>query len=215
MKQKHGAPLPAELARVALRTLRPKDADGVYAHPRPELARLADRGVLHRVARGYYIVVPQEHVGRVWIPDLEAAAAGIASAIYGADHAVVMGVSAARLLGAIPRALAVAAVAVPGQHKPIPLLDRPATVLFVRRDADALDAERVETSLGPTLVTTPEQTVLDLSRRPLLGNAETEIAGAIAALYRRSDRDRLEELAREQRMVASLRRAEIWAGASP
>ncbi|MFD4292372.1 type IV toxin-antitoxin system AbiEi family antitoxin [Rhodococcus sp. NPDC058505] len=210
-----GTPLPAELARTALRTIRPQDVAHVYRHPRPELSRLADRGVLHRVARGYYIVVPQEQVGRAWLPGLESAAAGIASTIYGADRSVVMGISAARLLGAIPRALAAAVVAVPYRHRPIELLDRPAILRFVQRDTDALDAERIGTPLGAALVTTPEQTVLDLSRRPLLGNAEAEIPGAIATLYRRSDRDRLEELAREQRMVASLRRAEIWAGERP
>lgn len=215
MEQVRGTPLPAELARAVLRTIRPQDAAHVYAHPRPELSRLADRGVLHRVAHGYYIVVPQDQVGRAWLPGLEAAAAGIASTIYGADRAVLMGVSAARLLGAIPRALATAIVAAPYRHRLIHLLDRPATIRFVQRDTDRLDAERIETPLGATLVTTPEQTVLDLSRRPLLGNAETEIPAAIATLYRRSDRDRLEELAREQRMVASLRRAEIWAGVQP
>lgn len=215
MEQTRGTPLPAELARTALRTIRPQDATEVYAHPRPELARLADRGVLHRVAHGYYVVVPQEHVGRAWLPGLEAAAAGIASTIYGADNVVVMGVSAARLHGAIPRALATAIVAVPYRHRPIDLADRPATLRFVQRDTDGLDAERIDTALGPVLVTTPEQTVLDLSRRPLLGNAETEIPAAIATLYRRSDPDRLEELAREQRMVASLRRGEIWAAATP
>ncbi len=207
-----GTPLPAELARAALRTIRPQDVAHVYAHPRPELSRLVDRGVLHRVAHGYYIVVPQEQVGRTWLPGLEAAAAGIASTIYGADRAVVMGVSAARLHGAIPRALATAVVAVPYRHRPIALLDRPATLRFVQRDTDTLDAERIDTPLGAVLVTTPEQTVLDLARRPQLGNAEAEIPGAIATLYRRSDRGRLDELATQQRMVASLRRAEIWAG---
>ncbi|WP_182357693.1 type IV toxin-antitoxin system AbiEi family antitoxin domain-containing protein [Tomitella gaofuii] len=215
MEQLRGTPLPAELTRTALRTLRPRDAGGIYAHPRPELARLTDRGVLHRVARGYYIVVPQEQVGRSWLPGLEAAAAGIASTIYGADRALVMGVSAARLHGVIPRALATAVVAVPRQHKPIPLLDRSATVLFVQRDTAALDAERIDTPLGGTLVTTPEQTVLDLARRPRLGNADAEVPTAVAALHHRCDHDRLEDLATKQRMVASLRRAEIWAGVSP
>ncbi|MBO0852415.1 MAG: type IV toxin-antitoxin system AbiEi family antitoxin domain-containing protein [Nocardia sp.] len=213
MEQARGTPLPAELARFTLRTVRPQDAAHVYAHPRAELSRLADRGILHRVARGYYIVVPQDQVGRSWLPGLEAAAAGIASAIYGADRAVVMGVSAARLLGALPRALATAVVAVPGRHRPIALSDRTAAVRFVRRDTEALDAELVQTPLGPVLVTTPEQTVLDLARRPLLGNAETDVRPAITALYRRSDPERLAELAEPQRLVAALRRAEIWAGA--
>ncbi|MGB8386716.1 MAG: hypothetical protein WCE76_02440, partial [Mycobacterium sp.] len=73
-------------------------------------------------------MVPQDMVGRQWVPSLEAAAAGIASAIYGATDAVLMGISAARVLGAIPRALATAVVAVPGQHRPIRLKDRPSVV---------------------------------------------------------------------------------------
>ena len=48
---------------------------------------------------------------------LEAAAAGIATAIYGPDDVIVMGPSAARLHGAIPRALATATIAVPSQHR--------------------------------------------------------------------------------------------------
>nr|WP_276613922.1 type IV toxin-antitoxin system AbiEi family antitoxin domain-containing protein [Rhodococcus sp. 14C212] len=207
--------MPAELARSVMRTFRPQDVAHVYAHPRPELSRLTDRGLLHRVAPGYYIVVPQEQMGRRWLPGLEAAAAGIASAIYGANQVVLMGVSAARVWGAIPRALATAVVAVPRAHRPIELSDRDATVRFVQRDTDALDAERVETSLGAALVTTAEQTVLDLARRPLLGHAEHEVPAAIANLYRRSDPERLEQLAGPQRLVSALRRAEIWAGKQP
>lgn len=208
-----GTPLPSDLARRPLRTVRPQDAAAVYAHPRAELSRLADRGVLHRLAPGYYVVVPQDQVGRPWLPGLEAAAAGIASTIYGADHAVLMGVSAARMLGAIPRALATALVAVPGQHRPIVLSDRSATVRFVQRNTPALDAERVDTSLGPVLVTTPEQTVLDLAHRPDLGNAAADVPAALAALYRVSDRARLEQLAGSQRRSATLRRVEVLAGA--
>jgi hypothetical protein len=144
---------------------------------------------------------------------LEAAAAGIASAIYGADDVVLMGVSAARVLGAIPRALAAAVVAVPKQHRPITLTDRSAVVQFVKRDTHRLDAERVQTPLGPALVTTPEQTVLDLAHRPSLGDAEVEVPTAIAALYERSDKKRIAAIAVDQRLTASLRRAEIWAGA--
>ncbi|MFY2786607.1 hypothetical protein [Rhodococcus sp. MALMAid1271] len=68
------------------------------------------------------------------MPGLEAAAAGVAVAAYSADDAddaVVMGVSAARLHGAIPRALAMAVVAVPTRHDPIRLADRQAVVRFV------------------------------------------------------------------------------------
>ncbi|WP_406236157.1 type IV toxin-antitoxin system AbiEi family antitoxin [Nocardia sp. NBC_01009] len=204
--------LPSELWRAPLRTLRPQDLAGIYAQPRPEIARLVDRGVLHRVAHGYYIIVAPDYVGRTWLPSLEAVAAGIASSIYGPDQTIVMGISAARVLGAVPRALATAVVAVPAQHRSIALTDRSAQVRFVRRDTEALDAERVETPLGPALVTTPEQTVLDLARRPELGNAEAEVRPAIETLYRRSDSARLTQLATDQRLGAALRRAESWVG---
>lgn len=213
MADHRSTPLPAALGGAPLRTVRAKDAGAAYAYPGPELARLADQGLLLRVANGYYVVVPQEMVGRRWLPSMEGAAAGIAAAIYGADNAVLMGVSAARILDAIPRALATAVVAVPKQHRPIALTDRSAVVRFVKRDTQRLDAERVETPLGPALVTTPEQTVLDLAHRPQLGDAGDDVPAAVAALYRRSDKRRLEMLAVDQRLTASLRRAESWAGA--
>jgi len=212
-RQRQTTTLLADLASLPLRTFRPRDAEIAYPHPRTQLARLVERGLLHRVADGYYIVIPQEMVGHRWLPDLESSGAGIASAIYGANNAVLMGVSAARIMGAIPRALATAVVAVPKQHRPITLSDRSAVVQFVKRDTHRLDAERVQTPLGPTLATTPEQTTLDLAHRPLLGDADVDVPSAIAALYDRSDKKRIEAIANEQRLTASLRRAEIWAGA--
>ena len=211
MAPRHSTPIPSELAQAPMKTVRPRDAGDVYAHPRAEFARLTERGLLHRVANGYYIVVPQDMVGRRWMPGLEAAAAGIASAIYGADAVVVMGPSAARLHGAIPRALATATIAVPQQHREIELSDRPAVMRFVKRDTDRLDAERIETALGPVLVTTPEQTVLDLAHRPKLGSVDVDVRSAVVAVLARSDRQRISELAVDQLRVASLRRAEDWA----
>lgn len=211
----HTTPLPPELARAPLRTIRPVDAGTVYAHPRAQLRRLTEGGVLHRLADGYYVVVPQTAVGRTWLPALEPAAAGIGSAIYGPDHVVLMGVSAARVYGAIPRALAVAVVAVPRQHRAIRLTDRTALVRFVTRAVDGLDAERIETELGPALATTPEQTVLDLAHRPDLGGSASDVPAAVAALYVRCDRQRLQTLAVEQRRLASMHRAEDWAGGRP
>lgn len=140
------------------------------------------------------------------MPSLEIAAAGIATAIYG-PQIVVMGISAARLHGAIPRALATAIVATPTQHRRIVLTDRPAIVRFVKRDTAALDAQRHDSPLGPTLVTTPEQTILDLAHRPTLGDAEIEIPDALAALYTHSDPNHLHALATKQRRQASLHRA--------
>lgn len=122
-----------------------------------------------------------------------------------------MGVSAARLLGALPRAIGTAVVAVPAQRNPITFIDRTATIRFVKRDVSRLDAERRRTELGPTLVTTAEQTILDLARRPRLGGAEDQVPDAVRILLARADSDLLEDLAGAQRAVASLRRARGWA----
>lgn len=211
MAKRHSTAVPAGLAARPLRTFRTGQAEDTYAYPGPEIARLHEHGLLHRLAHGYYVVIPQEMLGRRWIPDLEAAAAGIATTIYGHDDIVVMGLSAARLHGAIPRALATAIVAAPRQHRPITLTDRPAVVRFVKRDTAELDAERVRTDLGPTLATTPEQTILDLAHRPTLGDSATDVPAAVKALFARADPDRLRQLATEQRRLASLRRAEDWA----
>lgn len=162
----------------------------------------------------YYVVVPQDQTGTAWMPALEAAAAGIATADFGPANAILMGVSAARLHGAIPRAIGTAVVAVPAQRKAITLADRSATVRFVKRDTARLDAERMSTELGPTLVSTPEQTVLDLARRPDLGDAKDEVRDAVRILIARADVDLLDELAATQHARASLRRARDWARAS-
>lgn len=140
------------------------------------------------------------------MPTLEAAAFGIAAADYGPD-AVLMGLSAARLHGAIPRALAVAVVAVPKQRPVLNLSDRAAHVRFVRRDVGRLDAERLPTDLGTALATGVEQTLLDLAHRPDLGGAEDEAWAAVAALWPRADHDMLEFLAGRQRLRAALERA--------
>jgi hypothetical protein len=114
---------------------------------------------------------------------------------------------------AIPRALAVALVAVPERRHPVQLRDRgDATVQFVQRDTTLLDAERLTTDLGGCLVTTVEQTVLDLARRPTLGHAEPDALAAIKTLMGRCDPERLAQLANEQRLGAALTRARKVAG---
>ena len=203
--------VPTQLAAMDLRTFRPQDANVVYAHPRPQLARLEHLGALHRLAYGYYVVVPQEHVGSGWMPTLEAATAGIAAAIFGARNAPLMSVSAARVHGAIPRALSTGIVAAPAQHDPITLVDRPAAIRFVKRDTTRLDVEPTTTELGRALITTVEQTVLDLARKPSLHVADDQIPEALRALLPRCETDVLEDLARRQRLHAALARAHEWA----
>ncbi len=205
MTQRRGG-VPVALAAMPLRTVRVKDALGTYADPAHQFARLTRQGSLRRVAHGYYVVVPQDQVGKDWNPGLEAIAAGVAAADFGPRQTALMGVSAARVHGAIPRAIATALVAVPRQRAPVALIGREATVQFVRRDTDRLDVESVATELGRALVTTPEQTVLDLARRPRLGGVEGDVQSAIRALLPRCSQDTLERLASEQRMRATLNR---------
>jgi predicted transcriptional regulator of viral defense system len=116
-----------------------------------------------------------------------------------------MGLSAARAHGAIPRALAVAVVAVPKQRSPLALRDSQAMVVFVRRQTGRLDAVRMSLDLGAVLVTTVEQTVLDLAHRPSLGGVITEAIAAVRALLPRCDEALLSRLAAEQRLRAAHR----------
>jgi len=204
--------LPPRLARVPYGVLRPVDAADTYAHPRPQLSRLAGRGVLHRLATGYYALVPPGRQATGWRPSLEAAAYGIAASNDGPDSVVLMGLSAARMHAAIPRALAVAVVATPRQRPPVHLVDRAAEVLFVRRDTQRLDAARASTDLGTALVTGVEQTVLDLAHRPELGAVAQEARAAVRALLPRADPALLDELAGQQRLRAARDRALQWAG---
>lgn len=198
--------LPATLLHRPLRVLRPQDAADVYAYPRPEFARLVRLGVLHRLATGYYAVVPDDHVGHPWLPDLEAAALGVAASDEGIDSVALMGISAARVHGAVPRALGVAVVAAGRHRKTLHLIDRDATVLFTRRDVSRLDVERRPLELGQGFVTTVEQTVLDLAARPDLGDAPDEARDAIRALLPRADREVLTDLAAAQRRSTTLDR---------
>src|SRR4051794_40196526 len=94
--------LPVEIAAAPLRTVRPKTVS-VYAQPRQELARLTRNGLLHRLADGFFVVVPQDRVGSDWAPTLEAAAAGVGAAEFGLDRFALMGLTAARLHRATPR----------------------------------------------------------------------------------------------------------------
>ncbi|MGH3504985.1 MAG: type IV toxin-antitoxin system AbiEi family antitoxin domain-containing protein [Nocardioidaceae bacterium] len=200
------AGLPVEFAQATLRTVRARDANAVYAHPGTQMARLVRRGLLHKVAVGYYIAVPQDRVDTDWRPTLEAAAAGIATAAVGAGRPVLMGVSAARLHHAVYRAMAVAFVAVPTWRRPIKLQDRDAIVRFVERDTDTLDAELMTTELGQCLATTPEQTVLDLAHRPALGQVADEACTAIRALLPRCDDETFERIVKGQSLKAALAR---------
>ncbi|MFL6114097.1 MAG: type IV toxin-antitoxin system AbiEi family antitoxin [Catenulispora sp.] len=207
--------LPPELTRRANRVLRPRDAAGVYAQPAGELARLAAGGVLTRLAHGYAAIVPQHRIGDPgWRPDIAAAALGIAQADYGIDNVALIGLSAARHHGAIPRALAVATVAVPKQRHD--LQTRLGKLLFAKRDVGSLDLEKVTTELGTGWVTTVEQTLLDLAAGIGTGGTPLnhgDLSAAARVLGAKADWDMLAELAERQHKPKALKTAEAIAHA--
>ncbi len=197
--------IPAELAQAPLRTVRARDVT-VYVHARPQLARLERAGLLHRLAPGYFAVVPQERVGSTWMPTLEGAAAGVAGADFGVRGFALMGISAARLHHVMPRAVAVAVVAAPRRRRAIELTDRDAVVRFLVRDLDVMQLEVLETDLGRCLVTTPEQTLLDLAHRPDQDALAEDVDTALRALAPRCDARVLAEITGRQRLGRALDR---------
>lgn len=163
------------------------------------------RGVVHRLAHGIYCAVPPEHLGTEWRPTLEATTAAIAAALYGDRVPILTGLTAARVHQALPRAISRGFVAVPAQRRPLNLADRDGQVVFVMRDVTALDAVLVPTDLGPALATTSEQTVLDLARSDPQAT-DIDAQEAIGALWPECSLAILEEIARHQRMRATLDR---------
>lgn len=194
------------IATRPMRVVRPADLDGVYTNPRAVLAKQARSGKVHRVARGVFVAVPDDaYDPHRWRPAFEAAAGAVGTALVGERAAVAMGMTAARLHGAVPRARARAELAVRARRRPVDLTDRPAgTVEFRVRDVDALDVQTVQTELGPMLTTTPEQTVVDLAA----GHPEApDVHAAMTVLARRVDWDMVERLATERRRPARTLRA--------
>jgi predicted transcriptional regulator of viral defense system len=203
--------VPPLLARRANKVLRPVDAAGAYANPRAELARLRRSGAVLRLATGYYALLPQDRLGdQSWRPDLEAAALGLAQSDYGVDGAALMGVSAARYHGAIPRALAVAVLAVPKQRPAVET--EVGRIMFVKRNIARLDVEHIETRLTSGWVTTVEQTLLDLADRPALGGLErSDMDDAVRFLAGRADWALVRQLASAQHKPTALRNATLIA----
>lgn len=199
--------IPSVLVSRPIRVVRPRDLKGLYVNPSSELARLEEQGAVRRVARGYYALVPAESMGqREWRPSIEALALGVAVADYGADRVALMGPSAARLHGALPRALALGSVAIPKQRPP--LKTRWGRIGFHTRDVSRLDLERVDTDLAAGYQTTVEQTILDLARWADTWDVSIEmIVEAIAVLAGRANWSLTRDLALKQGERAAYVRA--------
>lgn len=199
------------LASLKMGVLRPKDASGIYERPRRYFQRWEQEGVLLKIAHGYYAHIPEASRGGHWRPEIEALALGIGQADYGKSEVALMHISAARIHGVIPRALAVAVLAVPKQR---PTLETTCgRIIFVKRNIGGLKRIRIETELATGWVTSLEQTTLDLARRPdLVNGLSSEVKDAVRSLFARANKQKLESLARDQRMVATLARVKDLVG---
>ncbi len=203
-----------EIATADPAVLRPQDLRECYANPAKELQRLSRAGVVLHLAYGYYAVVPERCRGTAWRPPVEAVGLAIAQADYGRDRAAAMGITAARLLGAVPRALGTAVIVVPRQRRP--LQTAAGRIWFVTRQVERLDVQRVETELATGWTTTAEQTVVDLADRPALGAlAALDVTEAILRLGGRVDWQLVTELAERQRRRPAAARAAALSEAGP
>lgn len=198
------------LAATGNRVIRPRDLD--HVNPRDTLRKLARSGAVQHLASGYYLIVPDVYRGGVeWRPSPEGIALGIAVADYGRRDPALIGCSAARLHGAIPRALATGVVAIPTSRPKLSVLR--GAIWFVNRRVE-LDRVRMRTDVVEGWVTSPEQTVLDLADRPTLsGITPTTTTEAITFLSSRCDWHLVEQLARAQRRPGALARARWLASA--
>ena len=199
--------IPSVLVSRPDRVVRPRDLKELYVNPSSELARLEDQGAVQRFARGYYALVPAQSVGSSgWRPTIEALALGVAVTDYGVDQVALMGPSAARLHGALPRAVALGSVAIPKQRPP--LTTRWGRISFHTRDVARLDLEHVDTDLVAGYQTTVEQTILDLARWAHTWDISRDmISEAITALAGRADWSLTRDLAVKQGERAAYVRA--------
>lgn len=205
MGPKRAPGVPTALARTENRVLRPGDFTDLYTNPHAEFARMVRTGVLDKLAHGYYLLIPEESRAGHWHPEIEPVALGIAVADYGRDDTALMGPAAARILGAIPRALGTATVAVPKQRPS--LRTKFGTIEFVTRKVGALDLQRADTGVVVGWVTTPEQTALDVADRPVLGGITPNTAAeAIRFLATRADPEAVQRLAFAQHKRAAWQR---------
>lgn len=177
--------------RAPLRTVRLKDLDGYTAHPWRLVNQLVDRGALIRLRHGIYTAPPDGRDGRAWKPPLEPAALAVSAARFGHRNVALTGISAARHWAAIPRAIGVATIAVPGRNYVSVSLDAGGIIHFVKRDLERLDLVLERTTLGQGLVTTPPQTLYDLLMRPEQGGLPGESDAAAANLAGRVTFDEL------------------------
>lgn len=163
-------------------------------------------GAILRVAHGAYVLVPERERRRDpdWRPPLERVALGIAAAEFGANDVALVGLSAARVHGVIPRALGIATVSYPST-RPRDIETLAGTVRTYRRLIDQMDTVWLRNDLISGLVTSVEMTMLDLaSKAPKWPISPSDRNLAIRLLAARADWDLVQEIAEQYRKRSSL-----------
>lgn len=199
----------ASIATLKKGVLRPRDAKEIYTQPALQFQRLEKTGTLLKLAHGYYLHIPEAMRGKTWRPEMEALALALGQADYGKNGVALMHISAARIHGAIPRAIALAVLAVPKQR---PILETKfGRIIFVKRDVSELQRIRIDTELGSGWTTNLEQTTLDLAKREnLIADFKGVVQEAAVTLYLRLGSERLGAFAYEKNLVSSLSKLESW-----
>ena len=199
----------ASIATLKKGVLRPRDAKEIYTQPALQFKRLEKTGVLLKLAHGYYLHVPEAMRGKAWRPEMEALALALGQADYGKNEVALMHISAARIHGALPRALALAVLAVPKQR---PILETKfGRIIFVKREVSELQRMRIDTELGSGWVTSLELTTLDLAKREnLILDFEEIVQEAAIALFQRVGREKLSVFATTIDMAPSFSKVESW-----
>lgn len=203
--------VPTELLRRPHRVVRPRDLRQQYVNPSGELDRLAEWGGVLKLAHGYYAIPPPSGLGQEgWKPEVEAAAVGVGVADYGVDQVALSVISAARIHGYVPRALAAAVVCVPVRRRP--LKTSAGTVAFWHRPIANCETQIWRSELGLGRVTTIEQTILDVSRDPTRGGVSVETARtALIGLSGVVDWEKVHRLAEAQGQLPAYRRLRWFA----
>lgn len=203
--------IPESLLRRPVRVVRPRDLKTVYSNPSKEFDRLASKSVLLQLAHGYYAIPESEGLGdSAWRPEIEPVAFGIAAADQGPGRVALVGISAARVLGFVPRALASGVVAVPVRRRPLDTVA--GRVHFWERTVDTLETQVWRHELGQGRVSTVEQILLDIADLPQRGHVDLSTAEeALRGLAATADWDHTLELARSQGLSAAYRRVRWFA----
>jgi len=193
-----------DLARVDQFILRQRDFDGASVDD--DFKRLEAHGTLLRITRGAYVLVPeaQRQPNVTWRPTIEQVALGLAAASFGPIQVALIGPSAARVHGVVPRALSIATVSYPST-RPRDVATVCGTVRMYRRTTSQMDVVHINNDLVQGQVTSIEMTMLDLvSKAPNWPLGESDRAEAIRLLASMTDWDLATEIAAQYRKKTSL-----------